>query len=86
MMEKVKVINTSGEVEVVELITYLISDDKLKQYIVYSKGEVKGTAGDQVIYISKLYKTDEGFKLEEISDDLEWRRVQRLLKRIANAN
>ena len=86
MMEKIKVINTNGEVEIVELVTFLISDDRLRQYIVYSKGEVKGTAGDQVIYISKLYKTDEGFKLEEISNDLEWRRVQRLLKRIANAN
>lgn len=85
-MEKVKIIDTSGNEEVVELVTYLISEDNLKQYIVYSKGELKGTADDQVIYISRLYKTDEGFKLEEISDNNEWHSIQLMLKKIANAN
>lgn len=35
----VEIVSVNGSKEVVELITYLISDDKLKQYIVYSKGK-----------------------------------------------
>lgn len=83
--EIVEIIDTSGNKFDVELVTYLISDDKLKQYIVYTKGEVRGTEGDQVIYISKLFKDNEGYKIQEILEDSEWTDVQQLLKRIANA-
>lgn len=84
--EIVEIIDTSGNKFDVELVTYLISDDKLKQYIVYTKGEVRGTEGDQVIYISKLFKDNEGYKIQEITDDFEWNEVQHLLKKIANSD
>lgn len=82
--EIMEIVNPQGEREEVQLVTYLISDDRLKQYIVYTKGEAVGTEGDLVIYISRLFKDAEGFKVQEISDDVEWNDVQQLLKRIAN--
>lgn len=81
--ELIEIVTSSGKVEQVQLVTYLISDDKLKQYIVYTKNEVRGN-NDRVIYISKLYKVGEEMHLDEISDDQEWIYVQSLLKRIAN--
>lgn len=83
--EMIEIVDANGNSTMVELITYLISDDKLKQYIVYTKGEIKGEANDQVIYISKLFKDSEEYKIQEIIDDNEWTYVQQLLKRIANA-
>ena len=80
--EIIEIVNPQGEREDVQLVTYLITEDKLKQYIVYTKGEVVGTEGDFVIYISRLFKDAEGFKIQEISDDVEWNEVQQLLKRI----
>ena len=82
--EIIEIVNPQGEREDVQLVTYLITEDQLKQYIVYTKGEVVGTEGDFVIYISRLFKDAEGFKIQEISDDVEWNEVQQLLKRIAN--
>ena len=52
----------------------------------YTNGEVRGTEGDQVIYISKLFKDNEGYKIQEITDDFEWNDVQHLLKKIANSD
>ncbi len=69
----------------VELVTYLISDDRQNKYIVYSKGEKVGTNGDEIIYISKLTQDNGILKTSEIVDDNEWLTVQGLLKRIANA-
>ena len=57
--EMIEIVDTNGNNTMVELITYLISDDRLKQYIVYTKGEIKGEGNDQVIYISKLFKDNE---------------------------
>ncbi len=82
----IEIVDTNGIKTEAELVTYLISEDKLKCYVVYTKGEVKGTAGDQIIYISRLFKDNENFKIQEISDDAEWSDVQKLLRRIANAN
>lgn len=82
--EIVEIVDTNGNSTMVELVTYLISDDRLKQYIVYTKGEIKGAGNDQVIYISKLFKDNEGYKIQEIIEDSEWIEVQQLLKRIAN--
>lgn len=83
--ELVEIIDPNGKVEQVQLVTYLISDDKLRQYIVYTKNEVRGN-NEHVIYISKLYKVGDEKRLDEISDDQEWLYVQSLLKRIANKN
>ena len=69
----------------VELITYLISDDQQSKYIVYSKGEVTGAEGDEIIYISRISKNGETLIVEEILDDNEWMNVKTLLKKIANA-
>ena len=65
----------------VELITYLISDDKQNKYIVYSKGEKIGAADDEIIYVSKLMQTDGVLTISEIVDDLEAKnRMNRLLQ------
>lgn len=82
--ELVEIKNQDGSLEKVELVTYLVSEDKLRNYMVYSKGEVQGEQKDHVIYISKVIKEEGNLKLLEIEDDAEWKDVQRLLKRIAN--
>ena len=66
-------------------MTYLISDDQINTYLVYSKGELSGADGDEVIYISKILQNGENLLLQEITDDNEWLSVQNLLKKIANA-
>ena len=73
-----------GKTEEVELVTYLLSDDQLKNYIVYSKGEKSGTENDEVIYVSKIIKKDGKDIIEEIVNENEWYNVQTLLKKIAN--
>ena len=73
-----------GKTEEVELVTYLLSDDQLNNYIVYSKGEKSGTENDEVIYVSKIIKKDGKNLIEEIVDENEWFNVQTLLKKIAN--
>ena len=83
--EMIEIVNADGTAEKVEVVTYLLSEDGLRQYLVYTKGEVQGTEGDQVIYISKMISDNGTYKLEEIVDDAEWSDVQHLLKKIANA-
>lgn len=82
--EMVELIDIDGLSSEVEVITYLNSEDDKRQYIVYTKGEVQEETGNQVIYIAKIIKEDNIFKLEEITDDVEWVDVQHLLKKIAN--
>ena len=83
--EMIYVQNSDGSKEEVELVTYLISDDNMKSYLVYSKGETTGVESDEVIYISRIVYEGEVTELREIADDDEWAEVQRLLKKIANA-
>ena len=73
-----------GKTEEVELVTYLLSDDQLNNYIVYSKGEKSGIENDEVIYVSKIIKKDGKDIIEEIVNENEWYNVQTLLKKIAN--
>lgn len=77
--------NPDGSLMDVEVLTYLISDDQINKYLVYTKGELSGSENDVVIYVSKIIKKDSVLTLEEITDDKEWSNVQTLLKRIANA-
>ncbi len=83
--EMIRIQNSDGTTIDVELITYLISEDNMKTYVVYSKGEVTGVESDEVIYISKVVSEGDVLKLKEIEDDAEWADVQKLLKKIANA-
>lgn len=83
--EMIEIINSDSSVESVDLVTYLLSDDGLNQYVVYSKGEMQGTEQDHVIYISKVVRDEESLRLEEIVADSEWSEVQVLLKKIANS-
>jgi uncharacterized protein YrzB (UPF0473 family) len=83
--EMIMIQNYDGSKEEVELITYLISDDNMKSYLVYSKGEKTGVEEDEIIYISRIIRDGDVVKLREIEDDTEWTEVQRLLKKIANA-
>ena len=82
----VELVDSEGNKNSVTVITYLVSDDKKKNYVVYSKGEKRGSTNDHVIYISRLLKKNDEYNIEEISDDDEWRDVQHLLKLIANAD
>lgn len=84
--ELVGLVDESGNKRDVEVVTYLVSTDKLRHYVVYTHGEVRGANNDHVIYVSKLYKDKEDYRIEEITDDAEWNDVQRLLKQIANAD
>ena len=77
--------NNDGTTLEVEVVTYLISDDKTTNYLVYSKGEISGDEGDEVIYISRIVNKDGKIMIEEIKDDTEWSNVQLLLKKIANS-
>ena len=81
----IKIKNPDDSVMEVELVTYLISDDKRDKYVVYSKGEKTGVNEDEIIYISKLFVDNGNIQISEIVDDNEWIAVQNLLKRIANA-
>jgi hypothetical protein len=83
--EMITIKNPDNSTTDVELITYLVSDDKQNKYIVYSKGEKTGVDDDEIIYISKLVLDNGTLKISEIVDDNEWLNVQNLLKRIANA-
>ncbi|MBR5370224.1 MAG: DUF1292 domain-containing protein [Bacilli bacterium] len=83
--EMITIQNSDNSTMDVELITYLISDDKLNKYLVYSKGEKVGDNNDEIIYISKLITGNGTLQISEIVDDNEWLDVQKLLKRIANA-
>lgn len=84
-MNSIEIINSDGTIEKVELVTYLLTDDGLRKYLVYTKGEKQGTEGDQVIYISKVLSENGTLQLQEIVDEAEWADVQQLLKKIANA-
>lgn len=76
--------NSDGSTMEVELITYLIGEDQVNTYLVYSKGEKTGAEEDEVIYISKIIQDGKVLKVSEITDDNEWLEVQKLLKKIAN--
>lgn len=86
-MDKKMVIieNSDGSTMEVELVTYLYNDEQQLNYIVYSKGEMSGSEGDEVIYISRIVKNGDTLVIEEITDDSEWSKVQTLLKKIANS-
>ena len=81
----IKIENSDGTTLDVELITYLISENQQINYVVYSKGEVSGNEGDEIIYISRIARNGDALYVEEIQDDIEWTNVQSLLKKIANA-
>lgn len=81
----IEIITPEGILESVNLITYLLADDGVRQYVVYSKNESIGDSDDRIIYISKLYNKDNVLYISEIVDDVEWTEVQKLLRRIANA-
>ena len=77
--------NPDGTTMEVEQLTYLIRGDNTGAYLVYSKGEKVGEADDEIIYISRIIVDGSAYQLEEIVDDNEWKEVQDLLKKIANA-
>ena len=82
---KIVIQNSDGTAMEVELITYLISDDKLRSYLVYSKGEKNIPGDDEVIYITKFVNDNNVYKVFGIENEDEWSEVQKLLKAIANA-
>ncbi len=85
MENNIEIVKADGTSEKVDLVTYLVSDDGLNKYIVYTKGETQGTALDKVIYISRIISNNGTLQVQEIVDNAEWISVQNLLKKIANA-
>lgn len=83
--EMITIQNSDNTTMDVELVTYLISEDRLNKYIVYSKGEKTGVNDDEIIYVSKLTINNGSLQISEITDDNEWLNVQNLLKKVANA-
>ena len=83
--EMAELIDIDGLSSDVEIVKYLNSEDNKRQYVVYTKEEIQEQTGNQVIYIAKIIPEGNVFRLEEITDDLEWIDVQHLLKAIANA-
>ena len=81
---KFVLLDEKGQEKEYDVLFTFESEETNKHYIVYTKNEVRGTEGDQIIYISRLFKDSEGLKIQEIVDDGEWNEVQRLLKKIAN--
>ncbi len=82
--EMITIQNSDGSTMEVELVTFLMDDDQTNAYLVYSKGEKTGVSDDEVIYVSKVVKKGEVIQIQEIVDDLEWAKVQKLMKKIAN--
>ncbi|MBR6949787.1 MAG: DUF1292 domain-containing protein [Bacilli bacterium] len=80
----IEIVTPNGYVDTVNLITYLVSDDGVRRYVVYSRNEVYENESDRIIYISRLTENDNILNVSEIEDDVEWNEVQRLLRRIAN--
>ena len=76
--------DSKGKERKVNVLTYLTSEDSLRNYIVYHLDEISGPNKDHVIYVSKISDNHGLIKLEEILDDSEWIDVQNLLKKIAN--
>ena len=86
MDEKTVVIETGdGSSVEAKLVTYLMSDDQQRHYVVYTFGESGPDDGDEIIYISRIARNGDTLYVEEITDDTEWAEVQTLLKKIANA-
>ena len=83
--KKVVIKNSDNTTTEVDVITYLIREDKTGAYLVYSKGEKVGDTNDNIIYISKIVPNENTYHLATIGDDNEWVEVQNLLKKIANA-
>lgn len=83
--EKITIVDSNNVEQEVELVTYLISEDTMNTYLVYTKGEVQGVDEDLIIYVSKIFDNEGVLKLENIEDEEEWSQVQRLMKKIANA-
>ena len=82
----VELVDSSGSKTSIEVVTYLTSLDKTKNYVVYTKGEVRGEARNHVLYISRIQKIGDNYEVDEITSDDEWADVQRRLKRIANSD
>ena len=82
--EKINIVYQDGKEEEVDVVTYLNSKDSMNQYLVYTKNE-KQSNGEIVIYISKFIEENGQKQLTEISDNDEWKDVQKLLREIANA-
>lgn len=82
--EMVVIEDSDGNKTEVELVTYLVSENHVNTYLVYSKGEKADVELDEIIYISKIVQEGNIIKIKEIQDDIEWAEVLNLLKKIAN--
>lgn len=76
MENLIKVINSNGEeleVEVLDIFTVDGYEDK--EYILYTMNKEVDNNNVEV-YVSTLERTDTGFNLNDITDELEWKVVQ----------
>lgn len=76
MENLIKVINSNGEeleVEVLDIFTVDGYEDK--EYILYTMNK-EVDSNNVEVYVSTLERTDTGFNLNDITDELEWKVVQ----------
>ncbi|MBQ3297932.1 MAG: DUF1292 domain-containing protein [Bacilli bacterium] len=76
MENLIKVTNSNGEeleVEVLDIFTVDGYEDK--EYILYTMNK-EVDSNNVEVYVSTLERTDTGFNLNDITDELEWKVVQ----------
>lgn len=76
--------DSSGKEKKVELITFLISEDNYRNYVVYYDNEKQGVDEERVIYISRFIEDNGLLIIQEIKEDVEWQEILKLLKKITN--
>ncbi len=79
-MNKIKVLNETGEEIEAEVLLYFSLDKTGKDYILYTFSEVDDNAME-TIHASILNKTEDGYKLETMPND-DWEMVKEVMREI----
>lgn len=77
-MEKLRIINTSGEEQEYEIVLAFKWSETNKCYVVYTDN-TKDEAGNLKIYASIYYPNDDS-KLDSILSDEEWKEIEKRVK------
>ena len=78
----VEIQKADGTIENVTLVTYLISNDGLSQYIIYTKNETDDK-GLVTVYVSSVDRSSGETKLYGINDDDEWNKIKDVLRELS---
>lgn len=83
--DKLVIKNADGTEEHVSILRIMDSEKEDYKYMIYSKNEGTDVEGERVIYVTKLFNSDGKQKIDAITDDEEWLKVQGMLKNIVNS-